>query len=246
MLSADPDGRIRVEPVKASGRRDGAPYTIDGAPLAQPLQLHWQPDYPASVPARSREALDACARQIAELLASGRHRIGDRVVQPGDIAVLLPGNQDITELRTRLQRLDVPCVGAGRSSVFALDVARELQILLYGIDHASDEGAVRAALATRLYGLGFRTLKALREQPEAWLDYEQQFQQWRARWQREGVLAVVRELIEQNCCRRRPSSCTAASSCWPGLPVSARARRPAATRRTSSSCASSPTRSACA
>ncbi|WP_431634474.1 UvrD-helicase domain-containing protein [Dyella sp. KULCS107] len=196
VLSADPDARIRVEPVKASSRRDGAPYTIDGTPLAQPLQLHWQPDYPASVPARSREALDACARQIAGLLASGRHRIGDRAVQPGDIAVLLPGNQDITELRTRLQRLGVPCVGAGRSSVFALDVARELQILLYGIDHASDEGAVRAALATRLYGLGFHTLKALREQPEAWLDYEQQFQQWRARCQREGVLAVVRELIE--------------------------------------------------
>ncbi|MGA0586975.1 UvrD-helicase domain-containing protein [Dyella sp. KRB-257] len=196
VLSADPDGRIRVEPVKASGRRDDAPYTVDGAPLAQPLQLHWQPDYPASVPARSREALDACARQIAELLASGRHRIGDRAVQPGDIAVLLPGNHDITELRARLQRLGVPCVGAGRSSVFALDVARELQILLYGIDHASDEGALRAALATRLYGLTFQRLKALREQPEAWLDYEQQFQQWRARWQREGVLSVVRALIE--------------------------------------------------
>ncbi len=196
VLSADPAGRIRVEPVRASGRRDGAPYTIDGAPVAQPLQLHWQADYPASVPARSREALDACARQIAELLASGRHRIGDRAVQPGDIAVLLPGNQDIVELRARLQRLGVPCVGAGRSSVFALDVARELQILLYGIDHASDEGALRAALATRLYGLSFHALKALREQPEAWLDDEQQFQQWRQRWRREGVLSVVREIIK--------------------------------------------------
>ncbi|HEX5304488.1 MAG TPA: UvrD-helicase domain-containing protein, partial [Dyella sp.] len=196
-LGADADGRIRVEPVKASGRRDDAPYTVDGAPVAQPLQLHAQPDYPASVPERSRAALDACAQQIAALLADGRHRIGNRAVQPGDIAVLLPGNQDIVDLRARLQRLGVPCVGAGRSSVFALDVARELQILLYGIDHASDEGAVRAALATRLYGLSFHTLKALREQPEAWLDYEQQFQQWRARWQREGVLAVVRVLIER-------------------------------------------------
>ncbi|MFK2902842.1 UvrD-helicase domain-containing protein [Dyella ginsengisoli] len=196
VLSVDPDAPIRVEPVQASGRRDSASYTVDGAPLAQPLQFHWQADYPAAVPARSRDALEACAQQIAALLASGRHRIGDRAVQPGDIAVLLPGNQDIIDLRARLQRLGVPCVGAGRSSVFALDVARELQILLYGIDHASDEGAVRAALATRLYGLSFHTLKALREQPEAWLDYEQQFQQWRLRWQREGVLAVVRQLIE--------------------------------------------------
>lgn len=196
-LSARADGPIRYAPVKASGRRDGELYTIDGTPLAQPLQLHLKTQYPAAVPARSREALEACAHQIAALLQSGSHRIGAAPVQPGDIAVLLPGNQDIVDLRTLLQRHGVPCVGAGRSSVFALDVARELQIVLYGIDHASDEGAVRAALATRLVGMSFSALKALREQPEAWLDYEQQFQQWRLRWQREGVLAVVRALIDR-------------------------------------------------
>ncbi len=197
VLSAADDGPIRYEPVRASGRRDGEVYRVDGEPLAQPLQLHLNTQYPASVPARSRDALAACARQIAELLQSGRHRIGEAPVRPGDIAVLLPGNQDVVDLRVLLQRHGVPCVGAGRSSVFALDVARELQIVLYAIDHASDEGAVRAALATRLYGMSFGALKALREQPEAWLEYEQQFQQWRLRWQREGVLAVVRALIDR-------------------------------------------------
>jgi len=196
VLSADPAGRIHYEPVRASARRDDTPYTIAGAAVAQPLQFHLQPDYPAAVPERSRAALDACAQQIAALLAAGDHRIGTRAVQPGDIAVLLPGNQDIADLRARLQRLGVPCVGAGRASVFALDVARELQILLYGIDHAGDEGAVRAALATRLFGLSFDALKALREEPEAWLVHEQQFRQWRSLWQREGVLAAVREIIQ--------------------------------------------------
>lgn len=197
LLSTRDDARIRYEPVRASGRRDDAPYTVDGVPLAQPLQLHLRQACPAAVPARSRLALQACANQIAALLQSGRQRIGDAPVQPGDIAVLLPGNNDIAELRRLLQQHGVPCVGAGRASVFALDVARELQVVLYGIDHASDEGAVRAALATRLVGLSFSALKALREQPEAWLDYEQQFQQWRLRWQREGVLAVVRLLIDR-------------------------------------------------
>ncbi|HET6431148.1 UvrD-helicase domain-containing protein [Dyella sp.] len=197
VLSTRDDAPIRYEAVHASARRDGEVYTVGGTPLAQPLQLHLRSDCPAAVPARSRLALEACAQQIAALLQAGTHRIGDAPVQPGDIAVLLPGNQDITDLRGLLQRHGVPCVGAGRSSVFALDLARELQIVLYGIDHASDEGAVRAALATRLYGMSFHALKALREQPEAWLTYEQQFQQWRVRWQREGVLAVVRALIDR-------------------------------------------------
>ena len=195
-LGRAPDTPIRYEEVHAAGRRDHAPLSIDGVPLAQPLQLHFNVDVPESAPARRRAALEACAAQIASMLGDGRHRIGEAPLAPGDIAVLLPGNADITALRALLQRYRVPCVGAGRSSVFDLPAARELHVLLHAVEHASDEGAVRAALATRLYGLTYSALKALREQPDAWLAYEQQFAAWRARWQREGVLAVVRALIE--------------------------------------------------
>ncbi|HEV2621008.1 MAG TPA: UvrD-helicase domain-containing protein [Frateuria sp.] len=196
-LGHAPDAPIRYEAVRAAGRRDHAPLTVDGMPLAQPLQLHFNPDVHESAPARRRAALEACAAQIAGMLGDGRHRIGDTPLAPGDIAVLLPGNADVTALRALLQRYRVPCVGAGRSSVFDVPVARELHVLLHAVEHASDEGAVRAALATRLYGLGYAALKALREQPDAWLAYEQQFAAWRTRWQREGVLAVVRALIER-------------------------------------------------
>ncbi len=196
-LSAYPNAPIRYEPVRASGRRDGEVYRIDGEAVTQPLQLHFKQDCPDPAPARTREALQACAAQIAQMLQSGRHRIGAAPLQPGDIAVLLPGNADVLALRALLQHHGVPCVGSGRSSVFELEVARELQVILYGIEHAGDEGAVRAALATRLYGMRYGALKALREQPEAWLQVEQQFQQWRMRWQREGVLAVMRGLIER-------------------------------------------------
>jgi exodeoxyribonuclease V beta subunit len=196
-LSSRAEAPIHYETVQASGRRDSEAYLIDGAPLEQPLQLHLQRDYAVAVPGRVRHALEACANQIATMLQAGTHRIGTQPLQPGDIAVLLPGNADIAHLRTLLQQRGVPCVGAGKSTVFAVDAARELQVLLYGIEHAGDEGALRAALATRLYGMSYAQLKALREQPDAWLVYEQQFQQWRARWQREGVLAVVRALIER-------------------------------------------------
>ncbi|UGB38406.1 UvrD-helicase domain-containing protein [Frateuria soli] len=196
-LGRAPATRIRYEPVRAAGRRDRAPLTVEGKPIARPLQLHFNPDAPGSAPGRRHAALEACAAQIAAMLGDGRHFIGDAPLAPGDIAVLLPGNADITALRTLLQRYRVPCVGAGRSSVFGLPVARELHVLLHAVEHASDEGAVRAALATRLYGLDYATLKALRDEPDAWLVYEQQFAAWRTRWQREGVLAVVRALIER-------------------------------------------------
>ncbi|WP_049623711.1 UvrD-helicase domain-containing protein [Frateuria defendens] len=197
-LSAREPAPIHYVPVAASRRRDGEPYTIDGEAVTQPLALHALPleDCPPAVPERVRAALEACANQIAGLLAAGTHRLGGEPLQPGDIAVLLPGNADVAQLRALLQHRRVPCVGAGRGSVFELEVARELQMLLHGIEHAGDEGAVRAALATRLYGVGYAELAALREQPEAWLVYEQQFHGWRQRWQREGVLAVVRALTE--------------------------------------------------
>ena len=77
VLSARDNGPIRYEPVNASGRRDEAIYAVDGIAVAQPLQLHVKTQYPGAVPARSRMALDACAKQIASLLQSGLHCIGN-------------------------------------------------------------------------------------------------------------------------------------------------------------------------
>src|SRR5690606_27420436 len=82
---------------------------------------------------------------------------------PGDIAGLLPGHANVLELRALLQQRRVPCVGAGNSSVFDTDWARELQVVLYAIEHPADAGAVGAALATRLGGLDFERLRELRD-----------------------------------------------------------------------------------
>lgn len=193
-LGVAPDTPIHYEPVHASGRRDGAPYTVDGVACARPLVLHCQTDVAPDAGARRNDALDACANHIVDLL-SGRHALGDVPLRAGDIAVLLPANADVVDLRARLQARGVPCVGGGKSSVFGSNWARELQVVLHAVAHPRDEAAVRAALATTLGGHDFAALRALRDQPVAWQEALERFDAWHQCWRRRGVLAVIQAVV---------------------------------------------------
>ncbi|MEO7062324.1 MAG: UvrD-helicase domain-containing protein [Dokdonella sp.] len=197
VLSADAQHPIRVQPVAASSRCDKEPYQAPDGEAAQPLVLHYNAEVPAGAGERRALALAACANQIAAMLQDDRYRIGERRVEPGDIAVLLPTNPQIVEMRSLLQERHVPCVGAGKSSVFETDWARELQVVLYAVENAGDEGAVRAALATRLGGLDFAQLRDLRDAPQQWQPYAQRFAELQHRWQRDGVLAVVLDFAQR-------------------------------------------------
>ena len=55
--------------------------------------------------------------------------------------MLLPRRDDIVDLRERLQRLRIPCVGAGRNDVFASIWANELRVVLHALADPTDAGA---------------------------------------------------------------------------------------------------------
>ncbi|MEO6228235.1 MAG: UvrD-helicase domain-containing protein, partial [Thermomonas sp.] len=196
-LSADPMHTIEYRDVLASTRRDDTPYRIDDVTLARPLVFHYLEDVPEKAEQRRDAALDACADQIVQLL-SGSHALGNAPLQPGDIAVLLPKNKHINQLRMRLRARGVPCVGGGRSSVFASDWARELQWLLHAAAQPSDPGLVRAALATRIGGQDYQSLRSLADpaQETTWQQCLDRFVALHALWDSSGVLAVVQALID--------------------------------------------------
>lgn len=194
-LSALGDTGITCEPVLASQRRAGTPYTIDGEPCPKPLVIHYKSPAAASQPARRSEALRVCADQIAGLLQSRSHRIAGQLVQPSDIAVLLPTGRDIATLRDELRARGVPCVTSTRSSVFASDIARELQLVLHAAAHPADLAALRAAAATRLWGASFSQLQQWGDDVIQWQAVASRFRQWHQDWQRRGVLYVVEQLI---------------------------------------------------
>ncbi|MBL8297438.1 MAG: UvrD-helicase domain-containing protein [Rhodanobacteraceae bacterium] len=189
VLSTDALHPIRYEPVQAAGLADKY-VDSEGRAVERPLQIHYCSADPQSVERRRELALQSCARQIAALLQSGA-RIGANAVQPGDLAVLLPKNQQIERLRELLQARGVPCVGAGKRSVFDTELARELQLVLYAIDHAGDDAALRAALTTRFGGRTLSDLVRLRADADAWQQQRAVYEQLRREWQRHGVLGVV-------------------------------------------------------
>ncbi len=196
-LSADTRHAIAYRDVRASTRHDARRYRVDDSPVARPLVFHYLEPAPASAEARRAAALDACAAHIVQLL-SGRHAIGKAPLQPGDIAVLLPKNKYVSALRTRLQARGVPCVGGGRSSVFATDWARGLQLMLHAVAQPADPGLLRAALATRIGGMDYAGLRALADvaREGEWQQLADRFSALHALWESCGVLAVVKEIID--------------------------------------------------
>lgn len=187
---------IRYRPVQASQRQDATPYCVDGQPLAQPLCVHYLADPPASSDQRQTLALQVCANQIAQMLQSRAHRIGDEPLQPSDIAVLLPSNRQVESLRELLIARAVPCIASTRSGVFAGDSARELLLILHGIAHCDEQAALRAAAATRLWGISLAQLRASGDDPAFWQPMAQQFHDWRQRWLSDGVHGVIASVIE--------------------------------------------------
>src|SRR5262249_11338166 len=124
-------------------------------------------------------ALDDCAARIVELLNDAAHTIGDDRVAPGDIAVLLPTNRHVAQLRQRLIERDVPCVGSGRGSVFDTDIACDLELVLYAVLNPGDERAVRGALVTRLLGARHSQILAWQQGSAAFEPELERFTRWR-------------------------------------------------------------------
>ncbi|MBN8726928.1 MAG: UvrD-helicase domain-containing protein [Xanthomonadales bacterium] len=193
-LSTDHAHEIRYEAVTAQGR-GAAPYTTGGKACARPLEFHYWPEPPDKAPARREAALEACANQIVALL-SGGHAIGGQPLAPGNITVLLPKNDDVADLRAKLETRKVPCVSSSKAGVFDCAWARELQLVLHAVLNHRDEGALRAALATPFGGLDYQDLRGLGAEAAAWQRHAAAFAALDELWRERGVLAVVQRLVE--------------------------------------------------
>ncbi|SDD72546.1 UvrD-helicase domain-containing protein [Aquimonas voraii] len=196
-LSTDADHDIRYLPVQAAGRADDKPYRVGGSAPEAALVLHFQADSAGGQEARRQTALRACASQIVELLNDPAHTLDGRRLGPADIAVLLPRAADIARLRLLLEARGVPCVATSRDSVLAGDTARELQVLLHGVVHPGDAGALRAAAATRLWGARFAEIRRWQDEPEGLQQVALRFRALHAVLIERGVAGVIEALLDQ-------------------------------------------------
>jgi len=198
---------IGFDPAQPSPKADEEPLRIDGiGPV--PLQL-WMlritAENETSRPpgfirsdAALEEAARACAEHVAHLLnlvAKGRATIGDRSLQPGDIALLVRTHREGDLVQQALRRCGVASVSLSQEGVFATEDAEELATLLGALVDLQDEGRVRAALATSLIGRSASELERLADDELAWEGLLARLQAYAERWRNQGLMVAMQELL---------------------------------------------------
>ena len=192
------DTPIEYIPVQASARRDDQPLTrgTDDTPVTAPLVLHVL-SADCDSDDMQRDALEACAGEIAHALSTEGYRIAGKPVQPSDIAVLLPSHAQIEQLSQLLKRRGIPSVARSDVSVFQSDSARELRLILHAALHPDDPRAIRAALSTRILGWNLSDLREADGQSARWDAEVNRFHALSRTLAHAGPQTLVDELLDQ-------------------------------------------------
>jgi exodeoxyribonuclease V beta subunit len=112
------------------------------------------------------------------------------------MAVLVRDGAQARGMRQALSRRGVRSVYLSeRDSVFATLEAQDLWRLMCAVVNPRSTQGVRAALATRLWGLPFPRIEALFQDEEAWDSLVEQFHGWQAVWQSQGFLPMLHRVL---------------------------------------------------
>ena len=136
------------------------------------------------------------AHDIVRLLNSGA-MINGRRVQPSDIAVLVKKNDQARTIHQALSELRVPASMDGDASVLKTDEASDIEAWLAAVVDPQDAQALCTALSTRLFGLDAAAILSLQSADQTWDQWSMRFHGWRQRWQRDGILAAFRDMLQE-------------------------------------------------
>ena len=204
-LFRDPRGNpVPFTGAEAQGRKDV--LEIDGAP-PPPFTAWWLPakegGEPISKGAYFAQMAAACATEMTRLLNLGQTGravfVSEgkwRPLRPADMAVLVHTRAEADAIRAALAERGVRSVYlSDRDSVFKSPQATELQSWLAACAEPDDPRLLRAALATSTLGLAWAELDALKNDEMAWEARVVQFRGYRDCWRRQGILPMLRRLL---------------------------------------------------
>ncbi len=165
------------------------PLVLNG--VAQPAMTVWQVSH--AKPPRKEIFL----RQMAALFATQMvGLLNARAAAPGEMAVLVRSGTEAGVIRQALSLRGVRSVYLSeRESVYATAEAQDLWRVLCALANPRSTSLVRAALATRLWGLPFAALEALLQDEASWDALVECFHGWQAVWQRQGFLPMLHRLL---------------------------------------------------
>lgn len=205
-------GHIDFQAVEAAGKADESPLLIDGAPPV-PLHAWFVGRRPENVDHRGQQidlskpikkgwadtALSAaCAEEIVDLLTraqQGKVRIGERELEPRDIAVLVRDRFEAEHVQAALRGRGVASVYYSRDSVFAAPESEDLLRVMSAVAEPDEERTLRAALCTGLLGATAAELDALLQDELAWEAVHEEFDGYHRTWAQHGFMVMFRRLL---------------------------------------------------
>lgn len=190
---------ITVQPAAANAALS---FTLEGK--AQPALRFWlQPGEGVGVSDYQQFMARQCASEICRWLTASQNDsalIGKgeqrRAVQASDITILVRSRGEASIMREALNALNIPSVYlSNRDSVFSTPEAREMLWVLQAVMAPEKERVLRTALATSIFGLDAVMLDALNQDERAWDALVDEFDSYRQRWLKRGVLPMLRQLM---------------------------------------------------
>ena len=144
---------------------------------------------PLSKTAANREIPGLVAAEVVRLLREAR--LDGRPLGAGDVAVLVPTRYEAADVLAALQAANVPAVVSRAHDVRESVVMAEVEYVLRAALRPDDEAALRAALATELWGGSARDLAALDSDPERHAALAGRLRDLQRTWRRTGVLGAL-------------------------------------------------------
>lgn len=181
-----------------------------GASALRPC-LQFRIELPAGqgVEAQRERLARAAAAYAGHLLAEGwivpaeGGGAAARPVVPADLAILVRTNQQAVLLEQALRDRGIVSIRQTDESVYATPEADELQAILTGLREAGNDGAWRAALATRILGANATRLDALLADDTAWAAELERAARWRQLWEERSFIRAFRALLDESGVRER-------------------------------------------
>lgn len=189
---------IAFQPVQAAAKEGAAELDLGASGLCpRPLQLCCvgaEDGGDLSVEEAKGAILVRMLGEIQRLLSGKIVRSG-RLLEPGDIAVLVRTNLEGESVRECLVEAGIPAVLRTDRSVLQTKEAEHLLRLLGAILEPQRNGLVKAALASPLFGLDGGGLHALDQNEAGWQEVTAKFHQWQDTWSRHGFMRMFRSFL---------------------------------------------------
>jgi exodeoxyribonuclease V beta subunit len=140
--------------------------------------------------------LAQAALEVHALLTSHLSLRG-RPISARNVAVLCRKNSDAQEVQEHLRALGIPAVMHGDRSVFESPEAIEVRRVLRALLDPGHRTLVRAALATRIFGLGAAGISELDEHPEKLELWDSRLRRWSDTWRVSGFFRMMDSVLRE-------------------------------------------------